>query len=292
MSPAVSVVIPTHNRRGRTRRAIESALKQTLKPLEIIVVDDGSALPFEFDHPHVRVLRHEERRGAGAARNRGVDAASGEWVAFLDSDDRWLPDKLERQFSCRDEGQAPSLCFCNVLVLESEGARGRPYNVSAPSGDLSEWILIGFNTAQTSGLMMPTDDARRIRFDESLERHQDWDIFLRGAESGLSLSYVHEPLVLYDAWRPDRISASGTTAETIAWINKASVRPLISGRARHAALCRHAASFAFAERPLTASMSLARALMRREIRFGPTLGWLMRALGRLLRTRSAKSVKG
>jgi glycosyltransferase involved in cell wall biosynthesis len=278
---SVSVVIPTRDRPRRTRAAIESALAQTLPPLEVIVVDDGSAEPAAFDHPQVRILRHGERRGAGAARNLGLDSALGDWAAFLDSDDRWLPAKLERQFE-RLEG-AQALCCCNVFVLSADGATGRPYNRSAPSGDLSEWILIGGNTAQTSGLMLPTAEARRIRFDETLERHQDWDFFLRTA-ARLPLSYVQDPLVLYDGSPSgDRISRGSTAAGTLAWIDLPTVRPLVSERARHEWLCRQAAAPGLAARPLAGFAALARALSRGELRPGPTLGWLGRAFERRLR---------
>jgi glycosyltransferase involved in cell wall biosynthesis len=292
VSPAacVSVVIPTRDRPRRTRAAIESALAQTLAPLEVIVVDDASASPLRFEHPRVRVLREGECRGAAAARNRGIDSARGEWLAFLDSDDRWLPAKLERQFERLGSVPRPALCFCNVLVLASGEGIGRPYNRRPPSGDLSEWILIGGNTAQTSGLMLPTAEARRIRFDESLPRHDDWDFFLRAAAAGLALSYVHEPLVLYDGSpRADRISRGTTAADTIAWIEGSTAGTLVSARARHEWLCRRAASPGLAARPLAASASIARALLGGELRPGPTFGWLMRSIGRRLRPQRARA---
>lgn len=285
----VSVVIPTRDRPGRTRAAIESALAQTLPPLEVIVVDDGSAEPAAFDHPRVRILRHGERRGAGAARNCGIDAASGAWVAFLDSDDRWLADKLERQFAQLGGSEAPALCCCNVLVIASGEANGHPHNRSAPSGDLSEWILIHGNSPHTSGLMLPTEAARRIRFDETLPRHQDWDFFLRAAAGGLALSYVHAPLVLYDDWpRADRISLGAAPADTIAWIDSSAAGRLVSARARHDLLCRRTVAPGFAARPLAAFASLAGAVAERELRPGLTLAWLLRSFGRRLQGRSTR----
>jgi glycosyltransferase involved in cell wall biosynthesis len=92
----VSVVIPLYNCADRIEGAIRSALDQTARPLEIIVVDDASTDPVDIDaltaiDPCVRVIRHEVNRGGGVARNTGIDAARGDLVAFLDADDRWLP---------------------------------------------------------------------------------------------------------------------------------------------------------------------------------------------------------
>jgi glycosyltransferase involved in cell wall biosynthesis len=290
---SVSVVIPTRDRPRRTRAAIGSALGQTLPPLEVIVVDDGSAEPFEFDHPKVRLIRNDEPRGAAAARNRGLDAAAGEWVAFLDSDDRWLGGKLERQFERLGEASAPTLCFCNVFVLAEGGATGRPYNRSAPSGDLSEWILVGGNTAQSSGLMLPAAEARSIRFDERHRRHDDWSFFLRAAAAGLALSYVHESLVLYDGSpRRDRISSGVAAADTLAWIDRSAAGPLVSARARHELLCHRVAAPGLAARPVRASAALAAAVLRGELGPGPTLGWLLRSLGRRLGSRPVRAPLG
>jgi glycosyltransferase involved in cell wall biosynthesis len=281
--PAVSVVIPTRDRPGSTKAAIESALAQTFAPHEVIVVDDSSARAVEYDHPRVRILRNVERRGGGAARNRGIDAAAGDWVAFLDSDDRWRRDKLERQLAQLGSSgpPAPALCCCNILVLEADDKAGRPHNRSAPSGDLSEWILIGGNTAQTSGLMLPTAAARRIRFDEGLARHEDWDFFLRAAAAGLAISYIHDPLVLYDdSARADRVSRGSAAADILAWIDGSAGGALVTAGARHEMLCRHLVAPGLTARPATAFASLARAILRGQLRAGPTLGWLRRSLAR------------
>ena len=102
LSPKVSVVIPVFNRPAAVRRAIESVLAQTCQDFEIIVVDDGStdetpAVVAGLADPRMTLIQHEGNRGGSAARNTGLRAASAEYVAFLDSDDEWLPRKLERQ---------------------------------------------------------------------------------------------------------------------------------------------------------------------------------------------------
>lgn len=100
--PLVSVVIPTYNRAEFLPRAVESVLRQTVDDFELIVVDDAStddteAVVERFDDPRVEYVRHGTNRGGSAARNTGIERSSGEYIAFLDSDDEWYPRKLERQ---------------------------------------------------------------------------------------------------------------------------------------------------------------------------------------------------
>ena len=100
--PIVSVIIPTYNRAHLISGAIQSVLDQTYQDFELIVVDDGSKdnteeVVKDFPDPRIRYIRLEENRGAAAARNIGIKAAKGEYIAFQDSDDEWLPEKLEKQ---------------------------------------------------------------------------------------------------------------------------------------------------------------------------------------------------
>ena len=112
-SATVSVVIPTYNRAGLLPRAIRSVRDQTRAPDEVVVVDDGSTDStcgiIEEEFPGVRLLS-QEHRGVSAARNLGIMTTSGAWVAFLDSDDEWLPQKLERQLAAL-EGGREARCF-------------------------------------------------------------------------------------------------------------------------------------------------------------------------------------
>ena len=99
--PNVSVVIPTYNRANLIARSIRSVLEQTVEPLEVIVVDDGSKddtkkVIEEMNEPKVKYI-YQENGGAASARNRGVQECKGDWIAFHDSDDVWHADKLEKQ---------------------------------------------------------------------------------------------------------------------------------------------------------------------------------------------------
>ena len=123
----VSVLIPCYNREGSLPAAVESALVQTAPPEEVVVVDDGStdgsAAVAEGFGPPVRVVR-QANGGAAAARNRGLDECRGEWVAFLDSDDVWAPDKLERQLAAAAAAPDADLVFCDTRTLA--GSAGEP----------------------------------------------------------------------------------------------------------------------------------------------------------------------
>ncbi len=105
MTPKISVIIPTYNRWPRVSQAVDSVLRQTWTDFELLLVDDGSTdetlrhLKQNIVDPRVRFFQ-TANRGVSAARNYGIDKSVGEWVAFLDSDDRWLPEKLEKQMAC------------------------------------------------------------------------------------------------------------------------------------------------------------------------------------------------
>jgi len=184
--PRVSVVIPTCNRAHDVCDAIDSALGQTFRDLEVLVVDDGSTddtpevIRRRFgSEPRLELLR-QANAGAGAARNRGIRRARGEYVAFLDSDDLWLPEKLELQIAHLDAHPAAGLVFCD-LFFEEPGRRVRRFEATRFAGDTSLRGLVerGFP------LCTPAVVARRQAllevglFDETLRCAQDWDLWIR-----------------------------------------------------------------------------------------------------------------
>src|SRR5688572_23641621 len=121
----VSVIVPVFNRAATLARCYESVKAQTVSDWELIAVDDCSSddsvkVLERFDDPRIRILRHQVNRGAGAARNTGMEAATGEFVAFLDSDDAWLPDKTARQISALNESGA-GLALCAFEEIDSGG---------------------------------------------------------------------------------------------------------------------------------------------------------------------------
>ena len=130
--PTVSVIIPTYNRAERVSAAVKSVMAQTPSELEIIIVDDGSTdgtekviRPFvEESGGRISDFR-QDNRGVSAARNKGIAMARGDWIAFLDSDDVWIPEKLEWQFrAIRQSGGRCGACYANARLVY--GADNKP----------------------------------------------------------------------------------------------------------------------------------------------------------------------
>lgn len=225
----VSVVIPYFNDSARIGGAIRSALAQEPNPIEVIVVDDGSKDPVpeamqDIDH-RIRILRHESNRGGSAARNTGIKAARGDWIAFLDADDCWLPTKLAIQLAALQRAKAGKKLFAAANTrIESPTGRSRLYNSRPPhlGEDISRYILIGGCTFQTSTLVVDAETARQVQFDETLRRHQDWDFVLRLLAAGCDFAYCHEPLAIYwDAQDPNRVSKQKSIEPALTWMARA-----------------------------------------------------------------------
>ena len=223
--PQISVVIPTHNRQQTIARAINSVLKQTYPVAEIIVVDDASsdetaAVVRALESKKIKYIQMDRNRGGAVARNLGINAANGDWIAFLDSDDEWLPSKLYRQLAGFEEQNSSVILCCNATVI---GMReNRIYNDRGPVEleQIDEYFLCTGNSFITSGLVVPTSDAKRTLFDERLRRHQDWDFVLRLLAGGLAYQYLHEPLVIYhDDHQITRVSKSVDVTPTLLWFS-------------------------------------------------------------------------
>ncbi|MCL6557363.1 MAG: glycosyltransferase [Firmicutes bacterium] len=204
--PTVSVIIPTYNRAHLIGRAIRSVLEQTYQDFEIIVVDDGSSDNTEevvksFNDPRIRYIRHEQNRGGSAARNTGIRAARGEYIAFLDSDDEWLPEKLERQVQTLiNLDEATGLIYTGLRFVGHNGAIIREQQPRF-KGYLLENLLRRNVIGTTSSVMVRRSCIQRVGlFDEVLPSRQDLDLWVRIAKEFkidcvpevLTVHYVHE----------------------------------------------------------------------------------------------------
>jgi len=198
----VSVVLPTYNRERSLGEAIDSVLQQTYAALELLVVDDAStdgteALVLGFGDARISYLRHENNRGGSAARNTGMAQARGEFIAFQDSDDTWLPHKLETQVAAlAAAGAETGAVYCPYWREYPDGRREtHPADPSAaPRGEIQRALL------HANFIGTPTILARRScceavgGFDEALPRFQDWDWMIRVAGQW-RVEVVDEPLV-------------------------------------------------------------------------------------------------
>jgi hypothetical protein len=181
------VIIPTYNRRAYLLQALESLRRQTLSPTEIVVVDDGSAdgtpeAVTALGDPRIEVIRHDGNRGVAAARNTGLEAARGELIAWLDSDDLARPARLQRQAAFLAAHPEVALVGCSAGKVDAGGRRRPGLRIPPFSHDaIAAWLL--FRPAfQQSSLMGRAEVLRRYRYREDLEVCEDFDVFLRMVE--------------------------------------------------------------------------------------------------------------
>jgi teichuronic acid biosynthesis glycosyltransferase TuaG len=212
MHPAVSAVISTYNRRMACERALESVLEQTLAPVEVLVCDDGStdgteAMLAEASRrePRVRHLRGERTGVPGITRNIGLRAARGEWIAFLDDDDVWLPGKLAAQGPLLGSGYA-------VVCANALRSDGRPYFDTGDTAEFGRAELLTDNPVIISTAVVrrsALEAAGGFPSDPALSSIEDYAAWLSLADAGARFIRTPEPLALYEDARPGKLSAPG-----------------------------------------------------------------------------------
>jgi GalNAc5-diNAcBac-PP-undecaprenol beta-1,3-glucosyltransferase len=191
VDPLVTVIIPTYKRAGLVQRAIESVLRQTYRNIEILVVDDESPDDTAFvvkaiPDSRIKYIRHEKNKGLPAVRNTGIRAAKGELIAFLDDDDEWREDKLDKQIRAIKDCDA---------VLCTGVSDGYPQRVHKnPRITLDDLRMGSFNP---SALLAKAYVLRDVMFDENLKQGEDWDAFIRIAQR-YTIGWVDEPLLIYN----------------------------------------------------------------------------------------------
>ena len=203
-SPFVSVVIPAYNRAHLLSRAINSVLAQTFSDYEIIVIDDGSTdhtrgTVDRFRGSRIRLLRLERNWGASRARNLGIQAAHGDWVAFLDSDDEWLPRKLELQVARLQETNDSHATVVYCLCDQHDGSTKRtvPSTGRLHEGDVFDHLLRNRRPPTASAFVVKRSCLLRIGgFDEGFPSSNDIDLWLRLAQGSNHFLAVNEVLVI------------------------------------------------------------------------------------------------
>lgn len=198
--PLVSVVIPSYNRMDTIRRSINSVLNQTYKNIEIIVVDDGSIDDTLKNVEHLNIenikILKQDHKGANAARNLGISEAKGEFIAFQDSDDEWLPNKLERQITYMLVGGYEA-CYCPFFLYENNrnGVFFPDYQDKQKyEEDLLEVLRVR-NVISTQTLVIHRNIVSDVGvFDEEMPRCQDYEFVIRIIKKK-KIGYINEPLV-------------------------------------------------------------------------------------------------
>ena len=204
--PDISVIIPAFNRAHTLPKALDSVLSQTLKPREIIVVDDGSTDETNAvlaNYPGLCIIS-QDNRGVSAARNMGIKKAGGEWLAFLDSDDEWLKEKLEKQWD--------AICIDDKLICHTEeiwirnGKRVNPMKKHQKFGGIIYERCLPLCVISPSSVMIHRSVFEDVGvFDESLEVCEDYDLWLRICAK-YSVLFIDEPLIVKYGGHEDQLS--------------------------------------------------------------------------------------
>jgi len=207
--PWVSIIIPTYNRRDFLREAIRSVLEQSFRDFELIVVDDGSddgtREMIQREFPGLLTYLYQENQGVSRARNRGLELAQGEFVAFLDSDDLWLPRKLERQMAFMQSHPKAQICYTDEIWIR----RGVRVNPKKKHAKYSGWIYprcLPLCIISPSSALMRRGLLEEVGgFDEELPVCEDYDLWLR-ISARHPIHFLPEKLIVKRGGHQDQLS--------------------------------------------------------------------------------------
>jgi len=183
--PKVSVIIPTYNRSAFISKAVSSVLKQTYRDYEIIIIDDGStdataAIIERFNGDKIKYI-YQSHKGRSSARNKGVAKSNGDYIAFLDSDDVWLPEKLAIQVKAMDDTPKCGLAYTDAFMedINGDNIEQRSKKYSCPSGDVfAQLYNWNFISTSTSMIRREIVDSCGL-FNEEFGGAEDYDLWLR-----------------------------------------------------------------------------------------------------------------
>jgi glycosyltransferase involved in cell wall biosynthesis len=208
--PKVSVIIPTYNRGKLITRAIESVFKQTYRDFEIIIIDDGSKdeTPNVLA-PYLNRIKYiyQENRGISAARNQGIRQASGDYIAFLDSDDEWVEDKLAIQVEILDNNKNIGIVHNKLIILNENGEKVGMKPKKDSGKNFQELVAVGGDLPTSSVITRKECFDKAGLFDEELPTMEDFEMWLRIARSYevyevrdicLAYSYRHQQQITKD----------------------------------------------------------------------------------------------
>lgn len=274
--PVFSVIIPTFNRAHSIKRAINSCLAQTFTDLEIVVVDDGSndntsqVVKSVVDRRVDYVF--QENAGASAARNTGAAHSRGAYLAFLDSDDEFLPSKLEAfhqaivsSSTAATLGDDRTVWYSPLWFQRGEGNRiRRPTRAIEAEERVGDYLFADEGMMQTSTLVVPKDLFAEVGFDPELRCLEDLDLCLRLEAAGARFSMLPEPLVIWhDETGDGRLSYTTSAKNVVDWANQE--RDLLSEKAYRGFLARYSVPIVARKEPVRALHVLVAAMLHGSV---------------------------
>ena len=204
----ISVIIPTYNRKHTLQRAIDSVLAQTFKPFEIIIVDDGSKDGTKEwllqNYPSVQYI-HQPNNGVSSARNKGIQVSQGSWIALLDSDDEWMPEKLEYQSKFIEVNRDSSFCHTNEIWIRNGVRVNQMKKHKKYGGDIFKHCLDICRISPSSSIIKKDVFEEVGAFDESLTVCEDYDLWLR-VTAKFNILFLDEPLIKKYGGHLDQLS--------------------------------------------------------------------------------------
>lgn len=235
-APIFSVIIPVYNRADLLKRTLASVLRQDLADFEVLVIDDGSTDDIESvitGLSDIRIRYHRQaNRGASAARNAGIDRARGNYVAFLDSDDVYLPHHLATMYAILQ--RAPdAVAYCPIVATRGKnGNFVKPPRALARGENMATYLMCDRGFVQTSGVCMARQIAERVRYRDDAKFGDDTDFAVRLQLAGCPFIMADAPGVVWsDDLDHDRLSDTRQPIGNLQWLD--DLRPHIPARAYH-----------------------------------------------------------
>jgi len=230
----ISVVIPTFNRRQTIGRSIDSVLNQTLFPSEIIVVDDGSTDGtsdyIQSNFPSIRLLQ-QPNKGVSAARNKGIRCADANWIALLDSDDEWFPQKLEKQVMTLSQNLDIKFCHTEEIWIRNGARINQMKKHQKYGGHIFNKCLDMCKISPSSVLFHQSILDNVGYFDKGLKVCEDYDLWLR-ITAKFPVLYIDEPLIKKYGGHEDQLSRvkDGIESHRIKVLEKLIMQKFTSGQ--------------------------------------------------------------
>lgn len=207
--PLVSVVMPAYNSEAYIESAIRSVQKQTVEDWELLVLEDGSkdstpeiVAKLAAEDPRIRLLPNEQNMGPARTRNRGMDLCTGQYIAFLDSDDIWYPDKLEKQLALAEQYNA-DIIYCSYAIVDAQGNLRSADFIVPPQADLKYMLVKSVFSCSTA--MLRRSSVGEIRFPVDFY-HEDYAFWLDLLQHGLVARGATEVLAAYRVSENSRAS--------------------------------------------------------------------------------------